>query len=91
MDDDALYADLNSEEAWHDAARLMLEVEALRADLTKRDAEITELTAQNKALVEENAALSKNIVAIYNTAIAELQRKNREIAELRGAHPRGPR
>jgi uncharacterized protein YydD (DUF2326 family) len=91
MDDDALYADLSNEEARHDVARLMLEVEALRADLAKRDTEIGELAAQNKALAEENAALSKNIVALYNTALAELQRKNREIAELRGAEFRGHR
>jgi predicted nucleic acid-binding Zn-ribbon protein len=74
LDDIALSADYAALQSKYE------ESEKARASLTT---EIEELKQQIVALVEEKSILEKNTVALYNTALRELERKDREIAELK--------
>ena len=67
--EDDLYGDL-------DAGVASAEVARLRADLSRAEA------AQ---LRQANEILERNISVLFNTALAELARKDREIARLQGA------
>jgi predicted nuclease with TOPRIM domain len=45
--------------------------------------ELQLLQEQVSSLVKEKETLERNIVVVYNTALREIQRKDRELAELR--------
>ncbi len=67
-----------------------IQIDQLNRQLEEKDAVIkaqeTELElvkSQFISLITEKKTLEKNMIAIYNTAIRELQRKDREILELK--------
>ena len=45
---------------------------------------VDDLNKQVTVLLTDRTNLERNIVAVYNTAKSEIERKDREIAELRG-------
>ena len=83
MEDD-LYGDL-------DAGVASAEVARLRADLSREasaataDGEPARARAEAAQLRQANEILERNISVLFNTALAELARKDREIARLQGA------
>ncbi|XP_062521739.1 CASP8-associated protein 2-like [Corticium candelabrum] len=77
MLDTDLYSDLKEEDA-HDVA-----YSELRDMYTKLQSQCSRLQIENKVLSEQNVALKKNISCLYKTAKAEIERKDREISELR--------
>jgi hypothetical protein len=81
--DDLLYGDLSSK-------GLEVELEqaaaALGAEQKKSKAlaeENGQLKEQLVAVLKDSKQLEENIMAVYNTALREIQRKDRELAELR--------
>lgn len=83
-EDDLLYGDLK--EAGVNAEILALR-EALAQERKVSDAlreEIAQHKAQIMSLVNDRTQLETNTVAIYNTALREIKRKDAELARLRG-------
>lgn len=82
-DDDDLYGDLA-------ASAAEAEIESLKGHLTEKSkeveslrAEVSQLKQQVMVLVEDKTTLERNIVAVYNTAMREIKRKDNEMASLR--------
>jgi predicted RNase H-like nuclease (RuvC/YqgF family) len=80
---DDLYGDI-------DLLSQNIKIDQLEKTIDDRDSSISTLQAelhqvksQFTLLITEKQTLEKNMVALYNTAVRELQRKDREIAELR--------
>ena len=66
------------------------EIENLQSKLSEQESlneslrkEVDDLRNQINCLVQDKATLERNIMAIYNTALREMKRKDSEIAELR--------
>jgi hypothetical protein len=84
MDESDLYGDI-------EVKGKLIELEELRAafDLQKNQnqtllAENEQLQAQIRALVADRTQLEANMVSLYKTAIAEVDRKDRALSALRG-------
>lgn len=80
--DDILYGDL---ESTGKSAELDMLKGALRKERTKTDQlreECDNLRSQIVSLVEDRAQLESNMISMYNTAILELKRKDRDITSL---------
>ena len=80
--DDILYGDL---ESTGKSAELDMLKDALRKERTKTDQlreECDNLRSQIVSLVEDRAQLESNMISMYNTAILELKRKDRDITSL---------
>ena len=84
-DEDDLYGDLIV--AGKDA-----EIERLSKELFEKEKEncglkdeVDQLRQQLAAIMEEKQIVENNLMAIYNTALRELKRKDKELAELRKA------
>ena len=81
--EDYLYGDLENTGKHADIIKLK---EALRLEQEKNEKlqlECSELRKQLCLVNDEKKQLEVNTIAIYNTAITELKRKDREINELR--------
>ena len=81
---DPLYEGLEELGASAELVHVKKQLEETARIVEKKDKEIAELIAQNKSLLDEKATLERNIAALYNTAVLEIKRKDRDIAELRG-------
>lgn len=81
-DDDLLYGDLEDAGRSADHVKLTERV----ADLTKKNdflsAELAETKQQLLLLVEEKAIVENNMIVLYNTAQREMDRKDKQIAQL---------
>jgi predicted nuclease with TOPRIM domain len=81
-DEDLLYGDLEDTGRSADFEKLSKKV----ADLTKKNeqlqAELNETKQQLNVLVEEKAVVEKNMMVLYNTALREIDRKDKQIAQL---------
>jgi hypothetical protein len=82
-ENDLLYGDL-------EATAAELEIEKLKSSLGDSQnenellkMEIIQLKQQISVLVDDKATLERNLVAIYNTAMREIQRKDVELASYR--------
>jgi peptidoglycan hydrolase CwlO-like protein len=80
---DSLYGDVDVIGDSAETKKLQQNLEDMVKQLVKKDKEIADLTAQTQAILADKATLETNILALYNTAMAEIKRKDREIAELR--------
>lgn len=83
-DSDLLYGDL--EFTGKDAEMMKLQ-ELVVTERKKQEQLLQEMSILKNQLVclaTDKAQLEANIVAIYNTAMREIKRKDAEIAELRG-------
>ena len=84
MESDTLYGDLMGAGADSGRVKILQEqLEELQALVDKKDKDISDLQIQNKSLLDEKNVLESNMVSLFNTAILEVQRKDKEIAELR--------
>lgn len=68
------------------------EIERLSKELFEKEKEncslkdeIDQLRQQLASIIEEKQTVENNLMAIYNTALRELKRKDKELAELRKA------
>lgn len=81
-DDDLLYGDLEDAGRSADFEKLSRRV----AELTKKNEqlliELNEAKQQLHVLVEEKAIVEKNTIVLYNTALREIDRKDKQIAQL---------
>jgi hypothetical protein len=84
MNGDTLYGDLEEAGASAELEHVKMLLEQKDKDIAQRDKQIADLIAQINSILDEKVTLEKNIAALYNTAILEVKRKDREIAELRG-------
>lgn len=82
-DMDPLYADLELAAKQVDLENMQIKLDAAQAENAQLRAEIDQLRSQMTALVEDKAVLEKNAVIVYNTAMREIARKDREIKDLR--------
>ncbi|XP_041463284.1 uncharacterized protein LOC121414238 [Lytechinus variegatus] len=81
-----LYTDMvirDSEEAALSMAKLKEEKTSFKTQLDAALIEVTKLTKENESLTKENQVLKSNISILLKTAKMELQRKDRELNELR--------
>jgi hypothetical protein len=81
--DDLLYGDLSSKGL---EVELELAAAALGAEQKKSKALVEEngqLKEQLLAVIKDSKQLEDNIMTVYNTALREIQRKDRELADLR--------
>lgn len=70
----------------NDNAEIKRLQDSLKQSLSKKESlqqSIDELTDHLQAIVEEKDVIENNLISLYNTAIAELARKEKEIEELR--------
>ena len=80
--DDLFYGDL--EDTGRDAhvALLLEKVDALTKKNEAVTSELTETKQQLQVLVNEKAVVERNMVVLFNTAIREIERKDKQIAQL---------
>lgn len=81
--DDDLYGDLNNLAQNSEIQRLNEELGTKDKVISNLQSEIQQMKVQMNMLLEEKLTLEKNMVALYNTAIRELKRKDRELSELK--------
>lgn len=81
LDEVDLYGDLGS-------AGMNLQIQGLQDSLDERNEALAKITAENASLrsqvqqlVEANKQLESNIMKLYNTAVAEIDRKNAQLLE----------
>ena len=82
MDDSNLYSDLESMGAIEEAKKLHEKIAKLEKRNVALEIELDETKEQVKKLVDEKSVLEKNINAVWTTAKAEMDRKDKRIAEL---------
>lgn len=81
MEDD-LYGDLDAGVASAEVARLRADLSRAEASAATADGELSRARAEAAQLRQANEILERNISVLFNTALAELARKDREIARL---------
>lgn len=87
-DDDDLYGDIEilarSAAEEHFKKRLQKSLQQNKA----LEAELKDYKEQIKSLNLEKAQLEQNMIALYNTAVSEIARKDKQIVDLRAEIPR---
>jgi predicted nucleic acid-binding Zn-ribbon protein len=83
MEGDELYGDLEDITRSIEYERLKSEFENLNKKIQSFEQENDDLKKQIEALLVDKKILEQNVIAIYNTAIKEVDRKDREILELK--------
>lgn len=78
-----LYGDLEVLGKNAEIARLTQQLEETDKEKNELKSELSALREQMSVLVQERAVLEQNMSKLYNTAIREIQRKDRDIAQLR--------
>ncbi len=81
--DDDLYGDLNNLAQNSEIQRLNEELTMKDTVISNLQSEIQQMKVQMNLLLEEKLTVEKNMVTLYNTAIRELKRKDRELSELK--------
>ena len=82
-----LYEDLDNRECKVELEKLREVVNNYEVENKNLNATLNELNDQLKLVLQDRNQLEANMVALYNTAIREIQRKDREIEELRNSQP----
>jgi hypothetical protein len=80
--DDLLYGDLDNTGRDAQVALLLEKVDALTKKNEAVTSELTETKHQLQVLVTEKAVVERNMVVLFNTALREIERKDKQIAEL---------
>ena len=78
-----LYGDDSLQKSVRDASELDRELTHTKEELRKSQLLCDALKRKSLALSKIRLVLQKNISVLYNTAVAEMDRKNREIASLK--------
>lgn len=79
---DALYGDLEATGLQEQLRREESENKRLKKEKEALTEELKDAQSQVKVLAEEKQTLENNILAIWNTATAEISRKDKRIADL---------
>ncbi len=82
-EDNFLYGDLEATGRDAEMQRLRDMVESEQKKYAQQSQDVQALKDQISILVVEKTQLEKNIVAVYNTALREIKRKDLEITALR--------
>lgn len=82
---DSLYDDIDIIADSAQTRKLQEELNEIKKVCAKKDKEIEDLVTQTQVLIEDKDKLECNIVRLFNTATAEIKRKDKEIAELRAS------
>jgi hypothetical protein len=80
---DSLYEDIDVVGDSAEIQKLHDQIKLLQEQLLKKDKDSEELNKQIQIINGEKLIVERNMVALYNTALAEVNRKDREIKELR--------
>jgi CII-binding regulator of phage lambda lysogenization HflD len=81
--DDDLYGDIDLLSRNIKIDQLEKTIEDKDKSVSALQTELDQVKSQFTLMITEKQTLEKNMVALYNTAVRELQRKDHEIAELR--------
>ncbi len=81
-DDDLLYGDLEDTGRSADFTRLTEKIAELTQKNDSLTTELNETKQQLELLVKEKAVVERNMVVLYNTALREVERKDKQIAQL---------
>jgi len=84
-DDDDIYKDIENNYMMTNIEILQKEIDVIKEDNEKLRIELKEANEQIKYLNNDNNTLKTNIIAMYNTALQEIERKDKKIAELTSA------
>ena len=82
MDDDDIYGGLDAAASSAETAGLREQLAAAEAERDALRADAGAATAESARLREANETLERNISVLFNTAKAEIARKDRQIEEL---------
>lgn len=82
---DYLYGDLESASKTAEIVRLNEQLAVEAQNNKKLTDELNAANQQIETLVNERTQLEINMTALYNTAVAELKRKDRDIQQLKSA------
>lgn len=82
-DNDNLYGDLEEIEQTVEIVKLKEKIQLLTQQNQVLQTTNTELSEQLEVLVNDRNHLEENTKAIYNTALREIERKDKEIESLR--------
>ena len=83
MEEDLLYGDLESANLVIDLEKLTDKCLALEKKLISLEQELVNCRNQNSQITVEKEQLEKNMVTLFNTALLEISRKDKELVELR--------
>jgi predicted RNase H-like nuclease (RuvC/YqgF family) len=78
-----LYQDLEDIEATVEIVKLREKIEELQTNNEKLTIVNSDLRNQIEKLLADRTNLEHNIMAVYNTALREIDRKNRDIDDLK--------
>lgn len=81
-DDDLLYGDLEDTGRSADFTRLTEKIAELTQKNDSLTTELNETKQQLTLLVNEKAVVERNMTVLYNTALREVERKDKQIAQL---------
>ena len=82
MAEEDLYSDLVKSGTQEEIHNLTAELEDLKLKLSTSQREIHELKYQLHLILEEKKVLENNVSVIYNTAVREVDRKDKELERL---------
>jgi predicted ATP-dependent protease len=80
---DLLYGDLDALSSSNELEKLRKDAADYAAKVVSLETELKEVQEHNVAVMADKVNLEKNIVSLYNTAMAEIARKDRELTELK--------
>jgi predicted RNase H-like nuclease (RuvC/YqgF family) len=84
-EEDLLYGDLEDAARSAEFEKLTRKVEELTKRNNQLQTELNETKQQLQVLVEEKAIVENNMMVLYNTALREIDRKDKQIAQLQRA------
>eukprot|EP01041_Mallomonas_annulata_P008425 gene8425-17370_t len=82
LDNDLLYGDLESTGQSAEIQNLKEALHSAQTNIKSLAEEVDDALKQIQLLLDEKETLEKNTVIVYNTALREITRKDKEIAEL---------
>ena len=80
-----LYEDLDEKEGKNEIIKLQETIKNYETENKNLKSTISEMTQQIQTLISDRNQIEANIVALYNTAMLEIRRKERDIDDLRNA------
>jgi archaellum component FlaC len=84
QDNDDLYGDLEDIGLSNELARVQAQLDGSQKRAADLETELEELKRQLDSVLADNKRLEENCCVIYNTAMRELGRKDKEIERLKG-------
>lgn len=82
MAEEDLYGDLVESGKQEEIHKLIVELDDLKSRLSASQTEVHELKYQLHLVLDEKKVLENNISVIYNTAVREVARKDKELERL---------